>query len=126
MYQRLQFGPAPVEMPPVMNELLRDGLVRQERREVFGHTEHRSVPLVDPVLNFFSKDDVAFLDESIGHYWAMTGMETSDESHGVAWKSRSDGDLIPYEASYFEDAPLRDTTLENLAKVGTKYSWQSA
>jgi hypothetical protein len=29
----------------------------------------------------------------------MTGMEASDESHGTAWKTRFNGDPMPYEAA---------------------------
>jgi hypothetical protein len=125
-YQRLKFGPAPIEMVPVLAELHRDGLLVTEQRKVFDKTEHRPVPQADPVLNFFSQEDLDYLDESIQHYWSMTGAETSDESHGIAWRSREDGDPIPYEAAYFEDAPLGEKYLGKLAEQGRGAKWLSA
>jgi hypothetical protein len=56
----------------------------------------------------------------------MTGTETSDESHGIAWKSREIGDAIPYEAAYFEDKPLSSSALERLAGIARKLRLHSA
>jgi Protein of unknown function (DUF4065) len=125
-YQRLKLGPAPVEMRPVISGMLRDCILKIQKRKVFGHIEDRPIALDAPVMRFFSPDDIEYLDESIKHYWSMTGTETSDESHGIAWRSRHDGDAIPYEAAFFEDATLPAQTLERFAKMGAKREWKSA
>lgn len=125
-YQRLKLGPAPVEMRPVISGMLRDCILKIQKRKVFGHIEDRPIALDAPVMRFFSPDDIEYLDESIKHYWSMTGTETSDESHGIAWRSRHDGDAIPYEAAFFEDATLPEQTLERFAKMGAKREWKSA
>lgn len=124
-YQRLPLGPAPVEMPPIIREMLRDGLLEIALRNQGGKPEHRHVPKVLPVLKFFSADDLAYLDESVEHYRFMTGTETSDESHGIAWKTRQDGDPIPYQAAYFEDKPLSNVSLRRLAEIGRSRGWRS-
>lgn len=105
-YQRLEQGPAPVEMKPVLNELLRDGLARIERARVVNYDERRVMPLADPNLSLFSKSDLDQLDRSIAFYWDKTGKETSDQSHGVAWKTRENGEGMPYELAYLSDEPL--------------------
>lgn len=125
-YQRLKLGPAPVEMPPLISEMARAGQITIEMRTHGGRTERRHVAAVEPVLNMFSPEDLQYLDESIEHYWAMTGTETSDESHGIAWRTRADGDPIPYEASYFEDRPLNQKSLNLLAAQGREKGWKSA
>jgi hypothetical protein len=125
-YQRLKLGPAPVEMKPVMARMLRDGLLNIEKRRIIDYKEDRAIPLAEPMMKFFSPDDIEYLDESIQHYWDMTGAETSDESHGMAWRSRNDGDAIPYEAAFFEDAPLNEAALDNFAKIGRQRGWKSA
>jgi hypothetical protein len=125
-YQRLRLGPAPVEMKPVMAAMIRDGLVRIEKRLIVEFKEDRTISLAEPMMKFFSPDDVEYLDESVQHYWKMTGAETSDESHGTAWSSRNDGDAIPYEAAFFEDAPLNEATLDKFAKIGRQRGWTSA
>jgi hypothetical protein len=127
IYQRLKLGPAPIEMKPVMQTMLRDGLIEIDRRKVKGGwVENRTIPKVNPVLKFFSPDDLEYLDESISHFRDMTGMETSDASHGIAWKTRNDGDLMPYEAAYFEDTPARKKTLTRIAEAHKDKAWRSA
>jgi len=125
-YQRLPWGPALIEMLPVMQELLKEGALTEEAQVHAGNTEYRPVAKVEPVLKFFSPEDLEYLDESIHHYWNMTGTESSDESHGIAWKSRMDGDAIPYEAAYFEDKPLPQAALDKLARIARKYQLRSA
>jgi hypothetical protein len=99
----------------------------EEKAHKYGNaTEYRPIAKADPVLKFFSPEDLEFLDESLRHYWDMTGMESSDESHGVAWKSREIGDPIPYEAAYFEDKPLPKAALQRLAETAKKLNLRSA
>ncbi len=125
-YQRLPWGPALIEMLPVMQDLLREGALTQEARVDAGNTEYRPVAKVEPALKLFSPEDLEYLDESVHHYRNMTGAESSDESHGVAWKSRMDGDAIPYEAVYFEDKPLPQAELDKLATIARKSKLRSA
>jgi hypothetical protein len=126
-YQKLEWGPALVEMWPVMNDLLREDLLVEEEHTIPGdRIEHRPVAKAEPVLRLFSPEDIEFLDESLRHYWNMTGMESSDESHGIAWKTRNIGDAIPYEAAYFEDRPLPAPTLQRLADQARRAKLHSA
>jgi Protein of unknown function (DUF4065) len=100
-YQRLEKGPAPIEMAPLYGEMLRNGLVRVEHVDFGdGIVERRTVPLVEPRMQYFTEDDIRFVDESITYYWDKTGTQASDDSHGVAWQTRADGDPMPYELSY--------------------------
>jgi hypothetical protein len=125
VYQKLQWGPALIEMVPIMQELLRDGLLIEERRIQGDKEEFRPIAKAKPMLRLFSPEDIHYLDESLHHYWDMTGTETSDDSHGVAWKSRNIGDPIPYEASYFNDKPLPLKTLDRLAEIARNHSLHS-
>ena len=125
-YQKLKWGPALLEMMPVMQELCREDLLTEEPETHSGKTEYRPVAKADPILRLFSPDDIEYLNESLRHYWGKTGKETSDESHGIAWKSRDIGDAIPYEAAYFEDKPLPKATLQRLAEQAKKLNLRSA
>lgn len=111
-YQRLPLGPAPREMPRVYNDMLRDGLIRVERID-FGKNdadediiELRTIALVDPNLERFDADDLRFVDAAIAYYWEMTGTETSDDSHGTAWRTHTNGAPLPYELARLSDKPL--------------------
>lgn len=88
--------------------------------------ERRHKALSEPVLKFFSPDDLDYIDESIWHYWNMTGTESSDLSHGIAWKTRYNGDPMPYQSALFEDAPLPPEGLKHFAAMGERLGWRSA
>jgi len=101
-YQALEAGPAPFEMRPILNDMLRDSEIEIIETEVPG--ELRPIAKVQPVLRFFSQNDLRFLDEAIVYYKDMTATQASNESHGLAWKTRHIGDPIPYEAAIFDDS----------------------
>ncbi len=99
-YQRLRLGPAPKAMLPVYNEMLQTGLLNETNTDFGdGIVERRPVALVNPVLDLFSVDDLGFVGSAVNYYWHLTGMETSDDSHGVAWQTRADNDPMPYESA---------------------------
>lgn len=101
MYVKLAAGPAPYEMLPILNELQTDGLLRFEETSV--PNERRPVSLAEPVLKNFSPHDLHFLDEAITYYRDMTASQASEDSHGLAWRTRELGEPIPYDAAIFDD-----------------------
>jgi hypothetical protein len=106
-YRRRYFGPALREMLPVHREMLRDGLIRIDRRDYGdGVVEHRTIALAEPDLRFFDEADLAYVDAAIRYYWDKTGTESSDDSHGAAWRTRKDNDPMPYELALLSDEPL--------------------
>jgi len=125
-YRRQRFGPALKEMLPIHREMLRDGAIRVERRD-FGDDiiEHRTIALDKPNLQLFSREDLSFVDAAIRHYWEMTGTETSDQSHGLAWKTRNNGDPMPYELSLLSDEPLDAAHLSRIEELIYDKGWTS-
>ena len=130
-YQRLTKGPAPIEMRPLLAEMQQDGLLTfdlllfgrdRDGREI---VEHRPVAQAEPNLRWFSRDDLDYVDAAMRYYWAMTGTETSDDSHGPAWKTRNDLDPMPYEASYLSDAKIGDGQLSRITKIAQERGWKS-
>jgi hypothetical protein len=124
-YQRLQQGPAPVEMLPVLNELQADGHLRIDRIKVVDFNEMRPVALASAVVTMFSRGDLDYLDRAIAAYWDKTGSETSDISHGVAWKTRADGEPMPYELAYLSDEPIGAGQKGRLLKLAMENRWLS-
>lgn len=124
-YQRLPLGPAPVEMVPILNELQASNAIRLEERRIVDFAEKRPVALAAPNLRFFSEDDLDYIRASIHHYWRMTGTETSDDSHGVAWSTRDDGVAMPYESAYLSNEPLDTMQKARLLELAAKNGWRS-
>ncbi|HEY0330463.1 MAG TPA: Panacea domain-containing protein [Rhodopseudomonas sp.] len=124
-YQRRKFGPAPVEMMPVLNELQSDGLLQIQKIPQGGYEEQRPVALGAPILGMFSGQDIEFLDRAIAFYWSKTGKETSDHSHGVAWRTREDGEAMPYELAYLSDEPVGSAQSARLLQLAAERGWRS-
>ena len=117
-YRRQKFGPVLWEMRPVHDEMVRDGAIRIEHRD-FGNdiVEQRTIALDHPNLSFFSEEDLFFVNASISHYWEMTGMESSDESHGIAWHTRANGDQMPYESALLSDREPSEAQFKRLQTI---------
>jgi hypothetical protein len=109
-YQRLPNGPAPVEIPRVLRDMIRDEVITLRPFD-FGNGVIEKRPIAHAKANprMFSAVDKTFLDAAISYYWDLTGEETSDDSHGIAWKSRQDKDPMPYELALLLDAPISAT-----------------
>jgi hypothetical protein len=106
-YRKRPFGPALHEMLPVHRGMQREGLIRVDSRDFGdGFIEDRTIPLIEPKFVYLLPEDFAFIDEAVKYYWELTGGETSDESHGPAWRTRKLNDPIPYELAYLNEKPL--------------------
>jgi hypothetical protein len=125
-YQRLRFGPAPIEMRPLLNEMQDSGSIEIERVDLGeGKVEQRVVGNIPPHSRFFSPDDLEFLDQAIEYYWDKTGMESSDDSHGIAWKTHEDGDPLPYELVFLSDRELEPEQVKKFAAMAKERRWVS-
>ena len=124
-YQRLKAGPAPVEMPTVLAEMKEEGLIEIETVRVGNHDEYRVIAIVDPNLRLFSADDLQYVDEAIERFWGLTAAESSDESHGVAWKTRHDMDPLPYESAMLSDELLSGQSLVRIKKMAQELGWKT-
>lgn len=126
-YQRLEWGPAPVEMPPLLAEMEADGVL-EFATVGFGPgvVEERPVPKRKARLQtFFSADDLRFVDAAINYFWDMTATGASDASHGMAWKTRSDLDPMPYEAAYLSDESPTEAVLHKMRKFAEEAGLRS-
>ena len=114
-YRRQKLGPTLREMVPIQTDMLKDGAIRFEQRD-FGDdmVEQRTIAIDDPDLSLFNDTDMSYVDRAIRHYWDMTGTEASDQSHGVAWRTRANGDPMPYEAAILSDAQPSDNQMNRL------------
>ena len=87
--------------------------------------EQRIHALADASMRWFSPDDLNYVNRSIEHYRHLTGMESSDDSHGVAWKTRGNGDPMPFEASWFSDEPVSLEQLRRVAEMAVDRGWKT-
>ena len=122
-YQRLELGPAPREMRPLLREMIRDGLIHLEETDFGdGIIEFRPIADKDPSGSYFDDDDMSFVDASIVYYWNMTGKETSDDLHGIPWKSRKNNEPMFYELAFISDIPISTKQIISVSSVIRKKS----
>lgn len=125
-YQRLRWGPAPVEMKPLLREMFEAHEISYAETDFGdGVVEQRIVPEVRADVRVFLAEELRYVDRAISYYWDKTGTEASDDSHGVAWKTRTNGDPMPYELAYLSDRPLEGRQLARLLEKATAQGWKS-
>jgi hypothetical protein len=122
---RLKNGPAPVEMAPLLGKMQAEGAIQVELRRVGGFNEERIVARVHYNLRYFGPDDMRYVDAAIQYYWNATANEASDDSHGIAWQSREDGDPMPYELAYLSNAKASPGMLNRLSEIANERGWKS-
>lgn len=126
-YRRQKLGPTLHEMVPIQEEMLRVGAIRIEPRDLGdGFVEKRTIAIDVADLSLFSETDIALVDRAIQHYWEKTGTEASDESHGIAWHTRSNGDTMPYECAMLSDHPLGGEQLRRISRLVQKREMTTA
>jgi hypothetical protein len=112
-------------MPVILAQMEQDGTIEIEPIKVGSHVEQRIVPKTTPVLYFFSADDLTYVDKAIAHFWEMTAGEASDDSHGVAWKTRRNLDPLPYESALLLDEMLGGQSLVRIKELAAEQGWKS-
>ena len=126
-YQKLEFGPAPVEMRPLLREMERDKAIEIDSKQLAPDVvEQRIFAMVPANRRYFSPSDFEFLDNAIEYYWDKTGMEASDDSHDIGWKTREIGDEMPYELVFLSDDELTGASLAHAVKKAEARRWTSA
>jgi hypothetical protein len=124
-YQRLENGPAPTEMAPLLTEMVEEDEIQIDMLDVGAFVEERPRAKRVADLSLFDRDDMEFVETAIQHYWYMTGTEASDDSHGLAWKTRKDGDRMPYESAYLSDEKTPETVLRKMEQYAERLDIKS-
>lgn len=125
-YQKLAAGPAPLDMPLVLQELQSGKLLKIEIKEhEHGYEEHRPIAIQNINYRWLNKDDLSYLDESIQYYWNKSASKASDLSHKVAWKTRDMKGLMPYESAFFSDKIVTGIDRNRLLAIAERKGMKS-
>ena len=109
-YMREKYGPVPKRLLPIRIAMEGKDLV-VKKRPLLDYQQDRVVALRNPKLNdFFTAEDIAFVDSVIDDLRGLTAEQTSELTHGRVWKSVPNGEPIPYEAIFIsnEDVTASD------------------
>jgi hypothetical protein len=122
-YQRLQRGPAPKAMVHRLRDLCDRGELHVRETDYLGKVQHKPIALRRPDLSIFSAEDIAILDAAIRDSWGISGAEASHNSHRMEWKSRRNGDDIPYEAAWLSNEPPTEAEIERTKELAAEFAW---
>ncbi len=115
-YQRLERGPAPRQILPMLREMEREGEIERSERRYFNLLQKRVVPLRDPDLRSFSAGELTIIDQVIKELLLLNASQVSALSHlETGWQVARPGETIPYHSAYISD---RRPTQRELAKRG--------
>lgn len=103
-YRRLERGPVPLQILPVLSELEREGEAVRVETRYFHLLQKRLKPLRAPDLTVFRDEELAIVDAVIAELRLLNASQVSALSHLEAgWQLARDGEVIPYETAYLSD-----------------------
>lgn len=122
-YFKLERGPAPKAMLPILDELEQEGAIKRDREQQFEFDEKRTYALREAHMDLFTQDEIELVDEVINELRPRTATAVSDQSHGVAWRARNMRDEIPYEAAFMADLPPTADDIAEARELNERYGW---
>jgi hypothetical protein len=112
-YQKEEYGPLAPAMLPIQDEMIGDGLIEIQRREVGGHEQAVTVALHHSDPKAFTAEELRIIDRVLASLWPMGAVDVSEYSHveSTGWKLANIGDTIPYSSALFEKRKLTEQGL---------------
>jgi hypothetical protein len=124
-YQRLDRGPAPVQLLPVQAELQQEGSAVLVERKHFNYPQRRLLALRDADLSLFTAEEVSLVDEVIELLRHRTAAEVSTFSHVevLGWQIAGDREEIPYRAALLAAEPLTPADIRRGQELARQHGW---
>jgi len=100
-YMRLDRGPAPREILPLLREMEDSGMIRRSERTYFHHTQKLVEPTVEADTAVFETRELDLVDRIIGELSHLNANDVSALSHlDEGWRLAEDRGVIPYSSVY--------------------------
>jgi Protein of unknown function (DUF4065) len=108
-YKKLQHGPVPTEIMPVLRELEEEGAILIEVQNYYGLTKKKFTSLIDPCTDSLSNEELKFVDMLISVICDnYTAASISEASHDIVWGAARMGEEIPLNAILANDEAILD------------------
>jgi len=113
-FKKLQFGPVPVNMDLILNQMEADGQVKMFKTDYYGLLQKRFFPLDKPDLKNFNAREIEVVDQVLNQFIDFSARAISDYSHkDMPWKATSEGEVIDYELAFYREPPFSARVFEN-------------
>jgi hypothetical protein len=118
-YQRLEKGPAPKKMVPILRQMVDDRDLAISDCTYWGRTQKRPVALRDPKLELFTADEIAVVTDVLTALWKKTARGISSLSHRFSgWKLAAQNEIIPYEVALVHFTKPRKRDIQKALDIG--------
>lgn len=98
-FTRRQFGPVPIHLGDVLDQLVDAGVVQTTTEQVYDHQAKRYSTQSPPEISIFDIEDLQLIDWWIGHIANdHTAVSISEKSHDYGWRIVPEGDELPLKA----------------------------
>ncbi len=114
-YRKLQQGPVPRKLLPIMRSLKNGRECVIANRVYFGRTLKRTMALRDPDVSVFDAQEIYLAHSIIREFWGKDASEMTAISHKfIGWKVAEDDETIPYSVALVRRGS-RSAQAENIA-----------
>lgn len=122
-YVKLQNGPFPDHLDQLLKDMVNTGeiAIQEVPYSGYAHPQQRVIPLRRAVLEDFSAEDIATVDEQIREHWDRHGTAVAEITHGIVWENAEIGEAIPYEGSIISDEELTQADIEHISELIQRY-----
>lgn len=127
-YQKLERGPAPRALLPVVGDLEVEGACVWAERNYLGFQQKKLLARREPDLSLFSAEEIDILRSVIDELSDLSATEVSDLSHNfLGWQAAQLGETIPYGTALIEPSrPLTDEEQDYAAAVAREFLAETA
>jgi hypothetical protein len=123
-YMKLDHGPAPRRLLPVLNDLIESkSAAVQEKPLLSGKKQKRLISLREPDLSLFSAPQIEIVHKVIELLEHTTAEEVSDISHDRVWKIAELNEDIPYESAFISDEGVTNTDKRRAEALAEEHGW---
>lgn len=106
-YWKLEHGPAPKQMLPVMRDMQEKGEIKTDGRPSYQYMQKATYALREPNRSVFSADELAIIELIIERYKDKNATEMKYLSHEfIGWKLTEIKEVIPFETVFISNRPL--------------------
>ncbi|MCG8583200.1 MAG: SocA family protein [Pirellulales bacterium] len=100
-YQKLEHGPCPRRLKPILDELVKEEDLVVKQRKYHGYTQNVSIAIREPDLSLFDAAEISLVDRLVSDFWGKSARQMSEMSHEfIGWQLAGEGESIPYEVAH--------------------------
>lgn len=107
VYVKYPYGPAPQDFDDVVSALEHENSISETERDYSGLPQIKYTSNTEPDTSKLSKEELAFVDESIAKYSRFNATKISDHSHrDTPYMAAEDFEELDYEMVFYRTSDL--------------------